>query len=178
MPIGGDLLLLEVFFNAGVWDELREAELASLVRASAESLGLQSLLGDYGFKVNIVVQSDASAAIGMVKREGLGKVRHLAVADLWVQQKQRTGAITYRKCAGKKNPSDMLTKGLSSDDIMRYLADLNIIPIKGRSSLAPKRVRRELQPARVVETQQQKWQGTRPNTRGVHNVQWRGEGIA
>ena len=35
------------------------------------------------------IATDATAAIGIVAREGLGLVRHLAVGDLWVQQKAR-----------------------------------------------------------------------------------------
>ena len=32
------------------------------------------------------VHSDASAALGIVRRSGLGKVRHLHVQELWVQE--------------------------------------------------------------------------------------------
>ena len=49
-----------------------EAELAAVVAGVAEGLGMLSVL-----------RSDATAAIGITQRKGLGKVRHLATADLW-----------------------------------------------------------------------------------------------
>ena len=115
-----------------------EAELAAVVRAAAESLGLQSVLADFGMYVSIVLKADATAAIGMVKREGLGRVRHLAVGDLWIQQRIRAGHIAIGKVPGTDTPSDMLTKGLEGADIQRYLSDLRMIPASGRHRLAPK----------------------------------------
>ena len=63
-----------------------DAELAAIVRSTSEGLGMKAMLEEFGIKVDLVVKSDAVAAIGIVKRQGLGRVRHLAVADLWVQQ--------------------------------------------------------------------------------------------
>ena len=98
-----------------------KAELASVVRASTEGLGLQSVLMDFGLKATLEVANDATAAIGIVKCEVLGRVRHLAVADLWVQQKQGDGTIAYRKVPGLENSSDMMTKGLGAADIEKHL---------------------------------------------------------
>ena len=53
--------------------------------AATEGFGLQSILGDFDLCGHVAVKSDATAAIGMVHRLGLGKVRHLAVGDLWIQ---------------------------------------------------------------------------------------------
>eukprot|EP00973_Karenia_brevis_P013089 1775879-Karenia_brevis.AAC.1 len=58
------------------------------------------------------MESDATAAIGIAKRQGLGRVRHLAVADLWIQQRVRRRDISISKTPGVDNCSDMLTKGL------------------------------------------------------------------
>ena len=56
--------------------------------------------------------SDASAAIGIVQRSGLGKVRHLAIAGLWVQQRVRRGELLVGKIPGERNPADLMTKSL------------------------------------------------------------------
>ena len=90
-----------------------EAELGAIVKRSTEALGIKSLLEDFGLWVRLKICSDASAAIGMVKREGLGKVRRLSVADLWVQAERANGEITFEKIDGTSNPSDMMTKGIS-----------------------------------------------------------------
>ena len=50
-------------------------------------LGLMSLLQDFGVAVSATVHTDASAAIGIVRRAGLGKLRHLNVRYLWLQDK-------------------------------------------------------------------------------------------
>ena len=72
-----------------------EAELAAIVKGWTEALGVKSLLADFGVRIRLKICSDASAAIGMVSREGFGKVRHLAVADLWVQSKRASGAVQW-----------------------------------------------------------------------------------
>ena len=114
-----------------------ESELAGVVRGATEGLGLVSVLADFGWKVKLELRADATAAIGMVKREGLGRVRHLAVSDLWIQQRIRSKAIDIGKVPGTENPSDMLTKGLDSISIQRYLGSLRMLAAKGRHWLAP-----------------------------------------
>ena len=74
-----------------------EAELAAVVRGSTEALGIQAVLEDWGFEVDPEIKSDATAAIGIVQRQGLGRIRHLAVADLWVQQKVREKLLRMEK---------------------------------------------------------------------------------
>ena len=116
-----------------------EAELAAAVRGATESLGIQAILEDWGFQVTIEIRSDATAAIGIVRRQGLGRVRHLAVADLWVQQKVQDGVITVEKHPGRTNPADLMTKGLDAESMNRHMAFMGMISTRGRSSLAPQR---------------------------------------
>ena len=66
-----------------------ESELYALVRASAEGLGIATLLSDFGIKdPRVSVGMDASAAIGIAQRVGLNKVRHVEVDVLWIQEQQ------------------------------------------------------------------------------------------
>ena len=97
-----------------------ESELAAVVRGAQEGLGLQACLADFGWQVNIALKSDATAAIGMCRRLGLGRVRHLATADLWVQQRIRMGHFTIEKWPGTQNPSDLGTKHKGRDEIVRF----------------------------------------------------------
>ena len=114
-----------------------EAELAALVKGSVELLGMRSIMQDFGMSPTLTLYTDATAAIGMVAREGLGKVRHLAVADLWVQEKQRLGDITYRKVEGKDNPADAMTKGIDAESMQRHLQKMGFVESEGRHRLAP-----------------------------------------
>ena len=42
---------------------------------------------ELGIVFQIQVKSDASAAVGIAMRRGLGKVRHIDVSQLWLQEK-------------------------------------------------------------------------------------------
>ena len=74
-----------------------ESEMAVVVRAAAEGMGLQSSLNDFRLCGHVAIKSDATAAVGMVHRLGLGTVRHLVVGDLWVQHHVRSGKFRVSK---------------------------------------------------------------------------------
>ena len=60
---------------------MEKRSLMAVVKGAQEGLGMKALLADWGIEARIHEKSDATAAIGIVARTGLGKVRHLAVAD-------------------------------------------------------------------------------------------------
>ena len=101
------------------------------------SLGLQSILSDFGCSPKLVIRSDATAAIGICKREGLGRVRHLATADLWVQQLARKKGVLLEKWPTTTNPSDLLTKGMARPRIQTLLQILRCQAQGGRAQSAP-----------------------------------------
>ena len=103
-----------------------ESELAAIVRACGEGLGTQALLCDFGIRTKLIIRSDATAATGMCKRLGLGKVRHLATADLWVQQLVRRRGAILEKWPTETNPADMLTKGLCRAKLQSLLQIMHI----------------------------------------------------
>ena len=100
-----------------------EAELGATIRGAAEVEGVRSILRDFGLEASISLESDASAAVGITGRLGLGRVRHLAVSDLWIQQKVRNHELSISKIDGIKNPADLLTKALARGRI-EYLYGL------------------------------------------------------
>ena len=55
---------------------------------------------------------DASAAIGIVQRQGIIKFRHVEVDVLWIQGQQVRRLMPLRKDLGPRNPSDMGTKNV------------------------------------------------------------------
>ena len=116
-----------------------ESELAAVVKASGEALGLQSSLQDFGISLPIEVHSDATAAIGICRREGLGRVRHLSTSDLWVQQLVRHNRLSLFKIGTLDNPADMMTKGLSRERCHHLMNTLYFQLQGGRADLAPVR---------------------------------------
>ena len=55
-----------------------EAELYAMVAASAEALAVQAYAKDLGINMGVEMYADSSAALGIAKRAGIGKVRNFA----------------------------------------------------------------------------------------------------
>ena len=83
------------------------------------------------------VHSDATAAIGIARRRGLGKVRHLDCTDLWVREKVRSGVVKLTKILGTENPADAFTKYLDRPLMDKTMHRLNLHYATGRVKSAP-----------------------------------------
>ena len=115
-----------------------EAELHGVVKAAANGLGYLSLLADFGIRVPLRIWTDSTASKGICSRQGLGKVRHLEVQALWVQQRVRNGDLSLYKVAGEDNPADLFTKaGLTQQRIQSLLTALGCEFRDGRAKSAP-----------------------------------------
>ena len=120
-----------------------EAELAAMVKATSEGMGMVAIMAEFGIKADLMIKSDAIAAIGIVRRQGLGRIRHLAVADLWIQQKSKEGVVKFAKLPGKDNTSDMLTKPVELVTIDQHTQTLRLELRGGRHGLTPAYTGRE-----------------------------------
>jgi hypothetical protein len=114
-----------------------ESELYAIVKASSETLGILSTIRDMGKTFASAMFSDASAALGMIQRQGLGKVRHIDCGYLFVQNLNAEKVIRFAKVAGTDNPADMCTKGLASDLISKYVERANTWFAEGRPLMCP-----------------------------------------
>ena len=114
-----------------------EAELHGIGSAISQGLGIQSICRDLGFHYDVQVHSDATAAIGIARRQGLGKIRHLDCPELWVQEKVRSGAIKLTKILGTDNPADAFTKYLDRPLLDKAMARLNLRYATRRAKSAP-----------------------------------------
>ena len=99
-----------------------EAELYASVKGAAQTLGMISMGVDFGEELTGTVYSDSSAALGILTRSGLGKVRHIRVQYLWLQEKVASNDLSVRKVAGETNPADLLTKGLAQELLRRHVS--------------------------------------------------------
>ena len=114
-----------------------EAELYALNKASATAMGMKSLLMDLGVELEVKVFTDATTGKAMAVRRGLGKVRHIAVNELWIQERVQNGDIKVIKIKNKYNPADLMTKHLSNLEIVTIMEHLNHEHAQGRSEHAP-----------------------------------------
>ena len=89
-----------------------EAEFYIIVKGASMGLGMQALVRDLGGKAQVIVLTDATTGKSLASRRGLGKVRHIEVAELWVQQAVRDERIQIRQTKGTFNTADMFTKHL------------------------------------------------------------------
>ena len=78
----------------------------------AQTLGVKALRADMNWSLQVRAHSNATAAIGILKKNGLGKNRHLNTADLWVQEKVRNRDVEHLKVLGTENPAEASTKYL------------------------------------------------------------------
>ena len=104
-----------------------EAEYYALIEGATRCLGVQSMLRDVGVATDIVVLStDSSSAKSYASRRGLGKMRHIEVKDLWLQEAVCRGRIRLQKVDGRHNPADLFTKFLSATDICKCCKSLSV----------------------------------------------------
>ena len=64
-----------------------EAELNALLKGAKVGLCVQGIAQDFGDNPNLELRTDASAARGVLMRQGVGKIRHLHIKQLWLQEK-------------------------------------------------------------------------------------------
>ena len=123
-----------------------EAEYYGAVKGGSQALGLVAMMKDMGVEASIDVAVkpgielcvDASAAVGIASRRGLGKQRHIELNELWLQDQVARGRIAIRKVDGRVNYSDSLTKFCGADRIAQTIACTNHKAESGRHPLMPR----------------------------------------
>ena len=108
-----------------------ESEVYAIASGLSETIGIRGALEFLGVgRLALTIRTDASAALAVANRQGTGRIRHLSVKVLWIQQ-----AVRQQLAKVVKIPTD------------RNLADLGTEPLE----LAPfERLRRSL--GRIRET--------------------------
>ena len=93
-----------------------EAEYYALVKAASVSIGVKTIMEDMGIDLSdpIVIRLDASAAVGIANRIGIGKVRHIEVNQL--------KDISIVKVGTEENLADALTKAVEAKIIGNHIA--------------------------------------------------------
>ena len=114
-----------------------EAELYAMVTGASEGLGARAMAADFGLDVSPHLFVDASAAIGIAQRKGLGKIRHLDTQSLWIQDALRERRVDLSKVLGTENPADMMTKPLDSKPLCKMMEKVGLVILEGRAAIAP-----------------------------------------
>jgi len=115
-----------------------EAELTAAVRGAAEALAARAMMRDFRQECELRILLDSSAAIGITRRSGVGRIRHLDTRLLWIQERVQSGDLKIDKIKGTKNPADLLTKHVDSEALFAHLVCMKCWPSDGRACIAPK----------------------------------------
>ena len=102
-----------------------EAELIAAVKTCAELIGISQLARDWGMELAGKVYVDSSAAIGVAHRRGNGKLRHVRVGLLWIQELVEEGTVDVVKVAGDDNPADLMTKNVNEAKVNKFMEIMN-----------------------------------------------------
>ena len=64
--------------------------------------------------MRVLAQCDSNAAIGTAHRAGNGRLRHVRISDLWIQERVKEGNVSISNILGTDNIADMLTKDITA----------------------------------------------------------------
>ena len=102
-------------------------------------MGTEAIIRDLGkdYDEALEIRTDASAAIGIANRIGIGKIRHIETNQLWLQQKVLDGKLVVSKVKGEDNLADALTKPVDGKLLSEHLDRVGSIVSADRHPLAP-----------------------------------------
>ena len=112
-----------------------EAEYYSLVTLVSELCGIRSLALDWNLNYKLTTNVDATAAIGIASRRGLGKLKHVDTVFLWIQERIESLKITVHKKHTTEMLADILTKFVTNKDLVRHLMTMGFVFRDGEHKL-------------------------------------------
>ena len=82
---------------------------------------------DLGFAVKPVLAIDVKATEHILHRQGIGKLKHIDVAYLWVQDEIRSQRLRVRRVRSEENVADLGTKPISKTVIAKHCLMLGYV---------------------------------------------------
>ena len=113
-----------------------ESEFYATLKSAQESIGMMSMLREFLVDLEARVLVDASAALGVAQRQGVGKIRHLQTGALWMQEQELRRLLRLNKINGTENCSDLMTKNVSRELIARHCKAMSMEFKDGRAENA------------------------------------------
>ena len=84
-------------------------------------MGTLAMFSDFRRQATVRMHVDAFAALGVIQRQGIGKIRHLATRTLWLQSQQLRQVLSFKKTNCALNLDDALTKYISHDLMNQHM---------------------------------------------------------
>ena len=112
----------------------------ALPNGATHALGFCFMARDLELPLFIILYSDAVAAVGIARRRGIGRFRHLSTTDLSFQEKLLLGKTSLVNADGKTNSTDAFTNYVPRPLLGKHLRTLGLCRGDGRADAAPKLV--------------------------------------
>ena len=101
-----------------------------VTEALKEALQMQYSMEFIGFgTLPIDVSVDASVARQFVYKKGVGKMKHLELRHLWLQDLRERGIYSVRKVPRLENEADVLTHSPSAAELLLHRSKLGLYPL-------------------------------------------------
>ena len=107
-----------------------EAELYAAALGASELKGIISLMRDLGQDKKPVLTIDAKATEHILHRQGIGKLKHIDVAYLWIQDEVRSRRLQVRRVKSEDNIADLGTKPLSKAVIAKHCTMMGYVNMR------------------------------------------------
>ena len=118
-----------------------KAEFYAMVEGAQRGKWAVTVASELGLRLaggGLVLKTDSEAAKSFVSRRGLGRMRHIEVRELWLQEEVRSGKVVVTKVLGTENPADLMTKFLKTSEVVDRLRRMGIV-WKAKEGAGPKR---------------------------------------
>ena len=103
-----------------------EAELHALCKGASEGLAVANMAAEMYMGIPLRLLTDSSAARGIVQRSGVGKVKHLDIKTLWLQEREAVGDFACIKVPRLLNWSDLMTHHWSEVEGDMHMAGMSV----------------------------------------------------
>ena len=103
-----------------------EAELNAALKMGCEFLGISQIWRELGDNVAIKISGGSAAVKGILARRGCGKVKHLELKQLCLQEQVRSGTLEFQKISRNMNHSDDLTHHYSTEEAKKHFKHMGI----------------------------------------------------
>jgi hypothetical protein len=110
-----------------------EAEFVAISQGLVEGKAVQSLAKELGAEMPLTICTDSSSARALSMRRGFGRLKHLEVRSLWVQQEFKEKSFELVKVPTALNLADLLTKAVSPK-VLWCLSELLRLQLEGEDA--------------------------------------------
>ena len=106
-----------------------EAELNAALKGAVELLGAGAMMEEAGQPMMLELEGDSTACKGVLTRQGSGRIKHLEVRQLWLQEHVQSGKAVFTKVPREVNMADTQTKHWESSALsLMGQAGFTILP--------------------------------------------------